>query len=293
MSVNYMSCLHHDKMASTGSVIFFIIISPLKFSIMKTFNSAASRSYMSGEHLEFLNYVLNVYNEADPSALKLKSRVDDLADAVKAFDEVFQNPVGLDNTKGEETLDEERLDTLSALRLYLLSFTKRRDAEKANMANQLLDAYKLNCDKIKSRSLPLKTAKIKAFIKDVTTIPALMEAVEKLNLAGEISSLDNSNIEFVRVHQENARSKKDPSTMPEKRLAAKAAYDLLLRDTQSYAHISEDTKSYEFIITEINKIIDRYNTSVKMRRSMRKKSKNASPPPQQTGSFENTTSEDM
>ena len=258
---------------------------------MKNFNTAASRSYLSGEHLEFLNYVLNVYHEVDSSALKLKGRVDDLEIAVKAFDEVFQNPVGLDNTKLEETLDKDRLETLTALRLYLLSFTKRKDAEKANMANALLNAYKLNCDKISTRSLPLKTAKIKALIKDVTTIPALMDAVEKLNLADEISVLDNSNIAFFEAHQENARSKKARSTMPEKRLAAKAAYDLLIRDTQSYANITEDNKPYEFIIAEINKIIDRYNMSVKLRKGMSRKSKNASPP-KQTGSFENANSDD-
>lgn len=244
---------------------------------MKNFNSAAVRGYLTGEHLEFLNYVLDVYKEADIAALKLNKRVDDLQDAVSALEAVFQNPTGMDNTESVKKLDQERLQILSATRLFLLSITKRKDAEKANLANNLLVNMQFNCDKIASRSAPQKTAKIKAFIKDVTTIPELTAAVSKLDLAEEIAELDKTNIAFYTLHKKNVLSKKEPSTTSQKRAKAKAQYDLLIRDTQSYANVTEDNTAYENIITEVNKIIDSYNAPIKLRQSMRKKSKNASP----------------
>lgn len=249
---------------------------------MKKFQSATVRSYVTGEHLEFLTYVLNVYKEADTTALKLQNRVNNLVTAVNDLDAAFQSPVGFEDTAKEALLDEERLQILSAMRLYLLSFTKRKDVEKVNLANKLLTNIKLNCDKITNKSLPLKTVKIRAFITDVNTVPALSEAVAKLDLTNEMAELGRVNEAFFDAHQRNARSKKEPSLTMEKRMAAKAAYDLLTRDTQAFAHVSEDPTAYEYLITEVNKIIDRYNTSANLRKSIRKKSRNlpdASSPP--------------
>lgn len=238
---------------------------------MKTIRIVTPETYKTGEHLEFLNYVIIVFKEVDVTALQLKRRFDDLVLAAAELESGFQNPVGLDYSKAVKAADKERMQTMSAFSMYVRSVAKRKNPEQVSLANVLLDNIKLNCHNISHVSLPQKTAKIKALLKDILTMPALTDAIQKLNLSDEIAELEKANQAFSAIHLKNARSKKAPSTNKQKKAASRLCFDLLMRDTLAHALLAEDNNTYYYLIEEVNKITHRYNGPLKLKRNMRRK----------------------
>lgn len=246
---------------------------------MKTLHIVTPETYKTGEQLEFLNYVLNVFKDVDVVSLQLKKRVDDLTQAAAELEAGFQNPVGMDYTKDVKTADKERMQTMSAFSMCVRAMAKRRNPEQVAMANLLLKYIKLHCHRISHFSLPQKTAKIKALLKDIHSSPALTHAVQKLHLSDEIVELEKANNALSDIHLKNARSKKAPSTTKEKRADSKSCFNLLMRDTLSHANLSETNTTYQFLIEEVNKITHRYNVPLKLKRKMRRNAAKVFPTP--------------
>lgn len=234
---------------------------------MKKFTVAAMRNYTTAENLQFSKHVLKAFNQADARALKLHDPLLQLQTAVTALEAVFQES-SIDETSIDvPAMDKRRIQILSGIRLLLKSRLVVKDPDTVKMARSVLNTVKQNCKDIQYGSLPHRTERIHAFIRDITTKPNLSASMESLNLMDEFS-------ELVEVNQsifDHFDEKKEAAQIVEKRKAIKAAYDTLMEQTQAFALVAEDKTAYEGILKAIDKHIERFNATAKLRKSLKKK----------------------
>lgn len=238
---------------------------------MKKFTNAALNGYTTGESLQFAKHVLKAYNRADVQALKLQEPLLNFQTAVEVLEEVFQessaDPSGMDIAE----MDKRRMELISGMRLFLRSRLSLKDAETVTMAQSVFNTIKKNCSDIQYGSLSNKTERIHAFIRDINSEPGLLASIESLNLQGEFNELSEVNQTIFERMDEKVLAKKEPSQIPEKRKVLKETYDILTQRTKAFVLVAEDPTAYETILTEIEKHVDRFNTSAKTRKSLKKK----------------------
>jgi hypothetical protein len=239
---------------------------------MKKFSIAAMNGYTTGESLQFAKHIVRAYNRADIPTQKLEEPLLNFQAAVEALEEVFQErsfeQTGMDIT----AMDKRRMALISSMRLFLKSRLTLQDAEKVSMVQSVLNILKQNCTEIQYGSLSHRTERIHAFIRDINSKPGLISSIESLQLQDEFKELSEVNQTVFERTDEKALGKKEPAQVPEKQKAIKDAYDILTQKTNAFYLVDENPKVYENILTEIEKHADRFNTSVKIRKSLKKKS---------------------
>lgn len=238
---------------------------------MKKFTNAALNGYTTGESLQFAKHVLKAYNRADVQALKLQEPLLNFQTAAEVLEEVFQESSARQSRLDVTEMDKRRMELIAGMRLFLRSRLSLKDVETVTMAEDVFNTLRKNCSDIQYGSLSHKTERIHAFIRDINSEPGLLAAIESLNLQGEFIELSEVNQTIFERMDEKALAKKEPSQIPEKRKVLKKMYDTLTQRTKAFVLVAEDPTAYETILTEIEKHVDRFNTSAKTRKSLKKK----------------------
>ncbi|MBK9042911.1 MAG: hypothetical protein IPN97_06845 [Saprospiraceae bacterium] len=100
----------------------------------------------------------------------------------------------------------------------------------------------------------------------------MVEASKVIFLRNEIEDLTQKNTIFAEKFFENALLNKRNAEIPLKKAKLKEAYDNLIDITVSFSKVAADKQPYLTIIEELNKVIERNNVPVILRRGIRKKS---------------------
>lgn len=234
---------------------------------MKSLTVATMRNYTTSENLEFSKHILSAFNQADARALKLNEPVDHLQEAVSALDEVFQLSIAIHSSIDVPLLDKRRIEIVNSMRLLFKSRLTSKDPDKARMADIALKTLNHNCSEIQSGSMSHKTGRIKAFIRDMNNKPGLSDSLNTFNLLSEFTELTEINQSIFEYYNK----KKNAPKISEKRKAIKLAYDELINQTQAFVLVAEDKAPYKAILDEVDYQADRFNTSAKFRKSLKKK----------------------
>lgn len=238
---------------------------------MKKFSMAAMNGYTTGESLQFSKHVLKAYTRADIRTLKLQEPFDIFQTAVEALEEVFQESPSETTSMDVAERDKRRMELLRGMRLFLTSRLTVKDAETVNKAQSVLNILKQNCTDIQYGSVAHRTERIHAFIRDINSKPGLSPLIEALSLQDEFNELTEVNQVIFDIMDEKALTRKEPARTTEKRKALKDAYESLIGQTKAFVLVADDKAPYETILSEIDIHIDRFNNSVKLRRSQKRK----------------------
>ncbi|MBK8370025.1 MAG: hypothetical protein IPL20_01355 [Saprospiraceae bacterium] len=246
---------------------------------MKKILTVSMKDFKTGESLEFANNVDRVFASADTKTLMLEDQWSAFKTAAADLENVFIDSTGTEMTRELRLLDTERLIVLAAMKLLLKSLVKGGKDDIAAMAARLLNNFLQHCKSISKMGYQNKTALIRSMLKDWTTLPALMEASKVVFLRNEVEDLTEKNTLFAEKFFENAISNKRNADIPLKKAKLKEAYDTLIDITVSFSKVAADKQPYLNIIEELNKVIERNNMPVLLRRGLRKKSNPVIPTP--------------
>ncbi len=239
---------------------------------MKKISTVFMRDFKTGESLEFSNNLIRVYAAVDTKSLMLEDPLSAFKSAAADLENVFIDSTGNEMTRELQNLDKLRLTALSSVNWLLRSQEKGSTTETAAMAARLNNNYKQHCKGIFQQGYQNKTALIRSMLKDWTTLPALVEASKVIFLRNEIEDLTQKNTIFAEKFFENALLNKRNAEIPLKKAKLKEAYDNLIDITVSFSKVAADKQPYLTIIEELNKVIERNNVPVILRRGIRKKS---------------------
>jgi hypothetical protein len=251
---------------------------------MKKISKALLQGLKTGEALELSNNVIRVYDSVDTKSLMVEDPLSAFKRAAADLENVFIDGTGSEMTRELQNQDRLRLTALISVNWLLRSQEKGSTTETAAMAARLNNNYKQHCKGILQQGYQNKTALIRSMLKDWTTLPALVEASKVIFLRNEIEDLTEKNNLFAEKFFENALLNKKNAEIPLKKAKLKEAYDNLIDITVSFSKVAVDKQPYLNILEELNKVIERNNVPVILRRGIRKKSNSA---PTGTGTLPN------
>ena len=232
---------------------------------MNTVSTALFGNYRNGEYLQFMKNVVAIYGNYDTNALLLQARLQTLADATTALDEVFMASTAHELTPELQVLDLRRDKALMGIKLHLNSYSYSEEAEIVKASQMLLTNYLSHGDRIDKLSYQQATAVIDALLTDWRDNPTLSAAVNTLSINTWINLLAQLNKEFDEIYIKRAKSLAKPGQVDQKRTEMRSAYDEIVSDTIAYSRVATDKTEYFAIIDDLNGLISNYNTSVTMR----------------------------
>lgn len=245
---------------------------------MKKVNFSSVYNYKTGEFIECLSNVSEVYVNANTLPEKLKVRSEEMSVAISALNKVFNQSSEEVNTVELAGIDKQRLSVVQSMSYFARAMQKRTDPEKARMGTLLFKVLDHNCHRIVIESYAQKTALINAFLKDINESPEMTEVIEKLELVDQIIELRDLNNDFAKGFTFSAVTKKDSPKTAAKRLVVRKIFIQLLKETEAFAVTSDDTAVFEDLLKSVDKLLQKYNKPVMLRRSIRKKNKTNSFP---------------
>jgi hypothetical protein len=213
--------------------------------------------------------VVAIYGNYDTNALLLQARLQTLADATKALDDVFMAKTAHELTPELQALDMRRDKALMGIKLHLNSYSYSEDTETVKAANALMTNYLSHGDRIGRLSYQQATAVIDALLTDWRDNPILTASVNKLSINTWVSLLTQLNKDFNDMYITRAKTSVKPGQVDQKRLEMRSAYEDIIYDTMAFARVAADKNAYNDIIDGLNGLIANYNTSVTLRLASR------------------------
>ena len=232
---------------------------------MNTVSTALFGNYRNGEYLQFMKNVVAIYGNYDTNALLLQARLQTLADATTALDEVFMASTAHELTPELQTLDIRRDKALMGIKIHLNSYSYNEEIDLVKAASNLMTNYLSHGDRIDKLSYQQGTAVIDALLTDWRDNPTLSTAVNTLSLTTWVNLLAQLNKEFNDMYITRAKTLLKPGQVDQKRTEMRSAYDEIIFDTVAHSRVAIDKNKYFAIIDDLNGLISNYNTSVTMR----------------------------
>ncbi len=234
---------------------------------MYTVSTALFGNYRNGEYLQFMKNVVAIYGNYDTNALLLQARLQTLADATTALDEVFMASTAHELTPELQVLDIRRDKALMGIKIHLNSYSYSEEIELVKAASNLMTNYLSHGDRIDKLSYQQGTAVIDALLTDWRDNPTLLAAVNTLSLTTWVGLLAQLNKAFNEKYITRAKTLLKPGQVDQKRTEMRSAYDEIIFDTVAHSRVATDKTEYFAIIDDLNGLISNYNTSVTMRHS--------------------------
>jgi hypothetical protein len=232
---------------------------------MNSISTAVFGNYRNGEYLQFMKNVVAIYGNYDTNALLLKARVQKLADATQALDDVFMASMAHELTPELQALDSRRDKALMGIKVILNGHSYSEDAELVKASQMLMTNYLSHGDRIDKLSYQQATAVIDALMTDWKDNPTLLTAVGTLGLTEWVNLLSQLNKKFDDMYITRAKTSIKRGQIDQKRMEMRNAYDEIVYDTFSFSRVGADITPYQAIIDELNGLIANYNAAVAQR----------------------------
>ncbi len=236
---------------------------------MNSISTAVFCNYRNGEYLQFMKNVVAIYGNYDTNALLLKARVQKLADATQALDDVFIASMAHELTPELQALDSRRDKALMGIKVILNGHSYSEDAELVKASQMLMTNYLSHGDRIDKLSYQQATAVIDALMTDWKDNPTLLTAVGTLGLTEWVNLLSQLNKKFDDMYITRAKTSVKRGQIDQKRMEMRNAYDEIVYDTFSFSRVGADITPYQAIIDELNGLIANYNAAVAHRLASR------------------------
>lgn len=236
---------------------------------MNSVSTALFGNYRNGEYHQFMKNVVAIYGNYDTNALLLQARLQTLANATTALDDVFMAATAHELTPELQVLDLRRDKALMGIKIHLNSYSYSEETETVKAASALMANYLSHGERIDKLSYQQATAVIDALLTDWKDNPTLLAAVNTLALSAWVGLLAQMNKDFNEMYITRAKTLVKPGQIDQKRTDMRSAYDEIVSDTVAYSRVASDKTAYFAIIDDLNGLISNYNTSVTLRLSGR------------------------
>ncbi|MBK8855726.1 MAG: hypothetical protein IPN10_16885 [Saprospiraceae bacterium] len=238
---------------------------------MLTISKPALSRFRTGEHLQCMTTVLDVYKATDAKSLGLEIRVNEFEQKITIMKDAFMVAKSDNVSSDLRPVDEERISLLKGLKRFLQSEYYRPDAQKKKHAALLLKSYGRFCDGIDKLSFQHKTAVITKLIDEWAEESEFVEAINAIEANSRVKELADTNESFYALYFSKAKSKLPVLQSNQMKADINAAFDELVSDTLAFARVSSDKTQYNKLIKELNGVIEANNQPAVNRRSRKKK----------------------
>ena len=220
----------------------------------------------NAEHLSFHNQVMLVVEKCDAENI---SAVEELAlykTSITSEVDVVNQQSASSITQDLETKDKERDDLLSYL------FSSIHNAKNAPMAT-FKEAYKQLTPAIKpyqgiaNKSNPQETAEIMGLVNDLKK-DTLAGHIATLGLTDVLNLIETTNNDYVALDQKRSADVPDKKNTLQIRAKIDELYDSITDKTYATVLLAPNDNA-KTLIDDINKIIDKTNTSYNQRNAKR------------------------
>jgi hypothetical protein len=238
---------------------------------MKSLKTAALGKFRTGEALQFMTTVSDVYHKFEPKNPLLDARFKELDSEVQIMRDLFmENKKESVNAK-LRPLDKKRIKTLRGIKRFLLAEIDRDHPERVSHAETLLTSYDQYCAGISKLTLQHKTAIISKLLTSWSSEENLINALKALDANHWYTELATQNDVFYANYFDKARTKAAIVQSEILRNNIKEIYTKLVMDINSLVWVSRDNNVYDSLVNELNNVIDTNNQPVQSRRGKRKK----------------------
>ncbi|MBK6363807.1 MAG: hypothetical protein IPF52_10030 [Saprospiraceae bacterium] len=238
---------------------------------MLTISKPALSRFRTGEHLQCMTTILDVYKVFDVKSLGLEIRVNELEQKITIMKDAFMVSKSDSVSFELRPVDEERISLLKGLKRFLQSEYYRPDVQKKKHAALLLKSYGRFCDGIDKFSFQHKTAVITKLIDAWAEEAEFVEAVNAIGAHSWVKELADTNESFYALYFSKAKSKLPVLQSNIMKADIKDAFDELISDTLAFARVFPDKTEYNKLIKELNGVIEANNQPVVNRRNRRRK----------------------
>jgi len=237
--------------------------------MIKTFEIARLTNPL---HLQFMDYVVTLVSDKNPTTLNVKPQHDLLTLKVTELKDLYKSVQGSPISEQIIEADALRDQIFTGVVKVVEANTYHYDEHVRVVANLLKNNIRVYGNNIARNDFQTETAKIESLVNDWRTKPELINAMTMLEMINWISELENANNEFKRLYalRTDEYSQKSDETMQGKRIEANAAYNELCKYLNSFSVINSSNPAYEVVISGINAYVDQYSTLLKQRRSRTK-----------------------
>jgi hypothetical protein len=234
-------------------------------------NVISLRLLRNAEFLQFLDFIIKTIENNNPATLKVEAKLVALKNLYDQLDALFKQPQ--DSLLSDELmeLDHKRDRAISGI-LQIVSANLNYFEQDRVHAAQLLDRNLRNYgSQIYNMNYQAESSTISSIIRDWETDTALESAIALLGLGGWKLELKQNNIDFIALYSDRNQEYGAETTdkTKEKRLDANTAYYDVTQLLNAYATI-ENTPAYQKTISEINALIESYNTLLRSRKAKQK-----------------------
>lgn len=229
---------------------------------------------------QFMKSVHYLYENLGEAIAPVQKKFNLFNEVTSTVGQVYKTNTKHDLTPELNILEEKRTKTLFGLKKAIESFLYDEDTTLAAASEALLENYNFNIGTKAKMSLPKKTSRIESFLKDLESIPALADAVTKLNLTDRVRSLTGVNTEYFKLYLERIKSRRQLKLNEELRKTMLIRFEALILDTEAYLRLSEEP-AFEALMDDIQGLYIQY-TSLQ---TTREREKVKAPPPAQVAAL--------
>ena len=227
-------------------------------------------------HLQFMDYVVTLVSDKNPTALNVKPQHDLLSQKVTELKDLYKAVQGSPISEQIIEADALRDQIMTGIVKVVEANTYHYDEHVRVWAHLLKNNIRVYGDNLVRNDFQTETAKIESIANDWRTKPELLNAMTMLEMNEWMIELENANREFKRLYALRTEeiSQKSEETMQTKRVEVNAAYTDLCKYLNSFAVINSSNPAYEVVISGINAYVDQYATLLKQKRSRTKVTEN-------------------
>lgn len=233
----------------------------------------------TNEFQQFMKSVPYLYDNLGEAITPVQAKFNLFNESTATVGQVYQTKTKHDLTPELVALDEKRTKTLFGLKKAIESFRYDEDANLATASEVLLENYNFNIGKSTRMTLPKKTSRIESLLKDLETIPALTDAVTRLNLQERVKNLTSVNSEYFTFYLERIKSRRQLRLNDELRKTMLARFEDLILHTEAHLLLSSDP-AYKALMDDIEGLYLKYTSLL----PARAKDKAKAPSPSQVAS---------
>ncbi len=233
------------------------------------------RLLRNAELLQFLEYIIAVVQQSNPTVLRLDAKLVTLQNIYNTLDTLFKLPQDSLLTIELQELDAKRDLYISGISKFIEAHFNHFDPTYVAAAKLLDRNLTMYGSQIYNMNYQAQSTTITNIITDWNTQESLAEAVTLLGLRDWKDELSNTNSSFIERYKERSDeySAESLDKIKQKRIESYAAYYALRDLILSYANIDESNPNYQELIRKFNTYVDQFNTLLNTRKGKKDEEK--------------------
>ena len=216
----------------------------------------------NAEYLQFQKDFVAIAARNNPNVLQIQAKLDDLNQKTVELDDLFKKILANENTQILVDIDNKRDIAINGLTFLITGYSYHFDNTLKQAADKILDNLKVYGSGIAKLNYQAQTATLTNIINDWENKPALVDALNTLNITNWKDYLKQQNNQFNEVYLNRTQEygNATPESLKTKREETNVFY-YALRNRINALHLLIETppSPYSTIINQLNALVDQYN----------------------------------